>query len=715
MVQEIAEYSCFLGIADYKGAPQAIFVKTATLVLIYQGHKIYRVEELDVIDLREGDTHNTFSTALSKVRTSHESSSLATSTLVSPRTSPKGSLFLMLRTDTLIQTTGGEPLSSVISAQVLERNGQSTLLLYFFFTQGFFKEYKLTVKDKAVTVIVGARKSVREGYVYPHNFGVNTFGECANYVTYEIIASTEAKSLCYVYSTSTPPVDVVISPEGKVIPNCCDEKMVRVSEAFINWITPRKDVCNQWVLMRSGAEPNFGVFNPIIDKLIEDCQGPSLRVIDIDLNELNINNLKSKFEGSHLQFAIYDGMSKQGPINLKDYPEGFKSATSLISGKTHFCVFSLHYSAYLAHFSVIYSLVMMLLEHDELAGADGSFKSMVDLALELEYALFCNYDRGRGKSLSVAKMGEKFNQPITSSSRNASTAFASRCLGVATSLEDYNHAKARLVFSKAEQSMVSKIKTKITVISWNVAGFSPKDSKQIEGLLACFDKTNMPDIIAIGLQEVVELKSSNIARFFTSNSKENDDWVRCIKEVVDQLDPDYSVLGYQRMVGLFSLTLIHNNFKKHIFNLGIKEVKTGFMGIVGNKGSVISSLKVSDSLVHFCNTHLPSGDSVGKRASCVEDLYKEFCENQVCDAFFLFGDLNFRVQMDLLIYKNVMDDFKLSNPAIDFPALMAKDEVKLNLHPCLNDHFKEAPLPKAPTYRLVRNTETFSDDRVASW
>jgi hypothetical protein len=437
--------------------------------------------------------------------------------------------------------------------------------------------------------------------------------------------------------------------------------------------------------------------------------------MDIDLNELNIQNLKSKFLGSHLQFSTYDGMIKQRPVDLSDYREGFKSAKDLMNGKSHFCIFSLHHSIYQAHFSVIYSLVLLLLQKDELPLTDDLYKAMIIASTEIEYALMYNYDRGRAKKLSPSKITEKYSLPLTSSSRNASTAFASRCLGVATSLEDINHSKTRLVFSKADESMVTKIKTKITVISWNVAGFSPKEPKQIEGLLGCFDKFNMPDIISIGLQEVVELKSSNIARFFTSNSKENDDWVRCITEIVKILDPNYSVLGYQRMVGLFSLTLIHNHFQKNIFGLGIKEVKTGFMGIVGNKGSVITSLKISDSLIHFCNTHLPSGDSVGKRASCVEDLYKEFCENQICDAFFLFGDLNFRVQMDLLIYRNVMEDFKLSNPAIDFAALMAKDEVKLNLHPCLNDNFKEAPLPQAPTYRLLRNTDTYTDDRVASW
>lgn len=63
----IQEYSCFLGIADYKGSPQAVFVKTAKLALQYKGHNIFKVNEVEAIDLREGEVQSTFSSSLSKV------------------------------------------------------------------------------------------------------------------------------------------------------------------------------------------------------------------------------------------------------------------------------------------------------------------------------------------------------------------------------------------------------------------------------------------------------------------------------------------------------------------------------------------------------------------------------------------------------------------------------------------------------------------------
>lgn len=588
----------------------------------------------------------------------------------------------------------------------------SILQPYFLLTQGYFREHKIKIQDQTFTVIIGARKSTKEGSVFPVNFGVNALGECANYICYELIVKNGDKSRWYTYSTSTPPLDVTIGPDNKVVTNCCDRKMLRVSEASVKWFLRRETGCNQWVLFRTQKEPDFGQFNRMIDSVVEEYQSPNIRMIDVDLTELQLFNQIKYFENSMLELAIHDSIRKQGLVDLSKHPEGIMSSSETLNGHTHASVFSFQYSNFAFHSAILASIAKIMIEDDSFQLNQVHFDQILDISKTLEHSLLFLYDRGKAKKLEPNQMGSFFNISIVSPSRNANTTFADKCLGSSKALND---TRTRAVFSKATEKMFDKIKTKISVISWNVAGFSPEDPSQIEGLLGCFDKDNLPDIISIGLQEVVELKSSNIARFFTNNSKENDDWVRCIEEVLAKLDPNYVKICYQRMVGLFSLTLVHKSFMKNIYNLGISEVKTGFMGIVGNKGSVITSLRVCDSLVHFCNTHLPSGDSVGKRASCVEDLYKEFCVQQKCDAFFLFGDLNLRVQMDLLIYKNMMEDFKLNNPDIDFPSLMSKDEVKLNLHPCLTDNFSEAPLPKAPTYRLVKNSDIFCEDRVASW
>lgn len=561
-------------------------------------------------------------------------------------------------------------------------------------------------------LIIGARKSTHEGMVYPHSFGANNFGECANYITYELIVSTEKTSLLYTYSSSTPPLEVRINENLEVESSFCESKLVKVAETFLNWITTHPEGFNMWALMRGDKDSEFRQFNKVLDHIIDTNRSTNLKIWDLDFGSLGNNISVRNFNGGELQFGAWDIMTKQRPINLAEHPNGFRSTKPLSNGHLHFTVVSLQRCAYQLHFSILHALLTTAIGSEELEDRDVSFQEIVAIFTELEYRLLNVYDRGRAKLLSPAQMLGKFNIPVCSNSRNSNTSYALKGLNCTVNLDYEMQSK---VFAKAQAGMFKEVPTKILVISWNVAGYSPSEPNEIEGILQCFDKNNMPDVIAIGLQEVVELKSKNIARFFTSNSKENDDWVRCLMDNIGTFSEEYVSLGSQRMVGLFSLTLVRKSFLPHTFNLGISEVKTGFMGIVGNKGSVIHSMMIEDSLIHLCNTHLPSGDVVSKRASCIRDLYVEFCQEKKCDAFFLFGDLNTRVQLDLLQYKNVMEDYDINNPNIKFDYLMERDEVKQKLHTVLDDQFEEGPLPRAPTYRFVKNTNTFSDERVASW
>jgi len=169
------------------------------------------------------------------------------------------------------------------------------------------------------------------------------------------------------------------------------------------------------------------------------------------------------------------------------------------------------------------------------------------------------------------------------------------------------------------------------------------------------------------------------------------------------------------MVGLRSLTFIRDSIKHNIYGIHTTDIKTGVMGLVGNKGSIITSLYIGDSLIHFANTHLPSGSSPGKRAECIKSLYQTKIEKERSDFFFLFGDLNLRVQMKLEEFKPIMKDFESKNPDINWQKLKERDEVATGDQPCLQTYFKEAPLVDLPTYRIVRGTQKYSDERVASW
>lgn len=570
------------------------------------------------------------------------------------------------------------------------------------------------MKGKKVTMVIGARKSTHEGMVYPYLFGANNFGQCANYITYEVILKHGNKSALYTYSTSTPPFEVRFESNGELVPNTCDSKLVNITESFLNWIMTHPDGICLWAILRSETQNDeCSKYHSIIERLLKSTKLHNLKIWEVDLDDFkNSTHFEKNFDESTLKFGVMDIVAKHKLINLEDYSTGVESVKRLKNGNFHFTVHSIQRTGYIFHVSIWYACLSFFLDEDSLNYRESDLSTLIHHSLDLEYKILCLYDRGRAKELKPADMATSFNLPNISKCRNTSTKMVSNMLKDCITLDE---SSQRVIYKRAKEGMFTVKTAKIAVISWNVAGYSPSSPEDISGILGCFDKDSMPDLIAIGLQEVVELKSSNIAKFFSKNTKENDEWVRCFADTIAQYDSNYEVHGFQRMVGLFSLTLIHKRFLKDTFGLGIREVKTGFMGIVGNKGSVITSIMFSDSLIHFCNTHLPSGDSVGKRATCIEDLHKEFCAGEKCDLFFLFGDLNTRVQMDLLMYKDMMEDFKITNPKIDFAAMMLKDEVKLKLHPCLTDNFEEAPLPKAPTYRFVKNTNQYSEERVASW
>lgn len=169
------------------------------------------------------------------------------------------------------------------------------------------------------------------------------------------------------------------------------------------------------------------------------------------------------------------------------------------------------------------------------------------------------------------------------------------------------------------------------------------------------------------------------------------------------------------MVGLKSITFARGEACKTIYGVRINEVKTGVMGLVGNKGSIVTKIYINDSLIQFANTHLPSGKSTTKRAECVNNLFTAHVKKEKSDFFVIFGDLNLRAQISLEEYKEIMLDYDVHNEKIEWDKLRGLDECAVGMQPILSNHFIEAPLHILPTYRFVRGSTKYSEERVASW
>jgi hypothetical protein len=143
------------------------------------------------------------------------------------------------------------------------------------------------------------------------------------------------------------------------------------------------------------------------------------------------------------------------------------------------------------------------------------------------------------------------------------------------------------------------------VVTWNCAGNEPYANLNLSEVLLPPNstKTTLPDLVVIGLQEIVPLSAKQI--FAGKNKARNALWERLIFEAL-QYVADYDCIARQAMVGLLIFVFVKNTLKGRIRDIKTSKVKTGLGGSGGNKGAVAVRLTIDDSSFAFINVHLAS-------------------------------------------------------------------------------------------------------------
>ncbi|TKY55546.1 Type I inositol polyphosphate 5-phosphatase 2 [Spatholobus suberectus] len=123
--------------------------------------------------------------------------------------------------------------------------------------------------------------------------------------------------------------------------------------------------------------------------------------------------------------------------------------------------------------------------------------------------------------------------------------------------------------------------------------------------------------------------------------------------------PKYVRIVSKQMVGIYVSVWVQRRLRRHINKLKVSPVGVGFMGYMGNKGSVSVSMSLFHSRFCFVCSHLTSGQKDGaeiRRNSDVHEILRRTCFSSVFDTdqpqtipshdqIFWFGDLNYRVNM----------------------------------------------------------------------
>ena len=124
-----------------------------------------------------------------------------------------------------------------------------------------------------------------------------------------------------------------------------------------------------------------------------------------------------------------------------------------------------------------------------------------------------------------------------------------------------------------------------------------------------------PDIIVIGLQEIVKLNMLSILK--GKDKYRVNEWQETLYKAIntfftkEQANDRYIFVTAKSMVGLFIGIFVKSKMLSRIRDLKTTKIKTGAGGNTGNKGAVIVRFKLDDSPILFMNCHLMSGKNKG--------------------------------------------------------------------------------------------------------
>merc|ERR1712168_1098490 len=155
-----------------------------------------------------------------------------------------------------------------------------------------------------------------------------------------------------------------------------------------------------------------------------------------------------------------------------------------------------------------------------------------------------------------------------------------------------------LLQSSAANESSSK-RLRVRVGTWNVGGVTPGETDLREFI---FGRANAPtaDILVFSLQELATLDSAinNIVASLVTD----DVWTAAIEGYLHT--HDYVKLSSIRMCAMQLLVFVRRHHLLHVRHLMTSYTRTGFKGLLGNKGGVSARFSLLGAELAFVGCHL---------------------------------------------------------------------------------------------------------------
>jgi len=258
---------------------------------------------------------------------------------------------------------------------------------------------------------------------------------------------------------------------------------------------------------------------------------------------------------------------------------------------------------------------------------------------------------------------------------------------------------------------------RVVCVSWNV---NAKFSHNLDlHRLLCTSKS-APDIVAIGLQEIVDLSKASQYMLSKESKEVTEAWSRkCCKCLVSGYKGTvYSAVKVDCLVGIANIIIVKQELK--IEGIEVGRIPVGTFGIMGNKGAVSISLSMQvgtklKSLCFVCAHFTARQNEISKRNHDFDTIMKKTsfagnCNIEDHDIVFWYGDLNYRV--DVVSREDMVHHIKQKNlnRLLEYDQLIAEKSSGR-----VFSNFFEGEIRFEPTYKFKPGTSTRVSDRVPGW
>lgn len=230
----------------------------------------------------------------------------------------------------------------------------------------------------------------------------------------------------------------------------------------------------------------------------------------------------------------------------------------------------------------------------------------------------------------------------------------------------------------------------------------------------------LPEIVAVAFQEIVELTPQQIMQ---TDPYRRQEWEEAVRNTLNKNaqkrgGEDYVMLRGGQLVGASLSVFVRVSVLPFIKNVEGAVKKTGMSGMAGNKGAVAIRMEYADTSICLVTAHLAAGfANYEERNQDYRTISSglRFQRNRSIEdhkTIIWFGDFNYRVGIGNERARQLID-------AGDLGTLYENDQLNLQMvHGKTFPHYSEKTPTFLPTYKFNLNSDTYDTSekaRIPAW